>query len=65
MRIATVVNIARALEELAAAKVWTIGLAAEASDVYADVDRTLPTALVLGAEDPDCDGWYATAAIDW
>ncbi len=29
---------------------WTIGLAAEASDVYTDVDWTLPTALVLGAE---------------
>ena len=49
-RIATVVNIARALEELAAANVWTIGLAAEASDAYTDVDWTLPTALVLGAE---------------
>jgi 23S rRNA (guanosine2251-2'-O)-methyltransferase len=49
-RIATVVNIARALEELAAANVWTVGLAAEAPDVYTDVDWTLPTALVLGAE---------------
>jgi 23S rRNA (guanosine2251-2'-O)-methyltransferase len=49
-RIATVVNIARALEELSEANVWSIGLAGDASDVYTDVDWTLPTALVLGAE---------------
>jgi len=49
-RIATVVNIARAIEELKALDVWTIGLAAAASDSYETVDLTLPTALVLGAE---------------
>jgi 23S rRNA (guanosine2251-2'-O)-methyltransferase len=49
-RIATVVNIARALEELSEANVWSVGLAGDASDVYSDVDWTLPTALVLGAE---------------
>jgi 23S rRNA (guanosine2251-2'-O)-methyltransferase len=49
-RIATVVNIARALEELSEANVWSIGLADDASDLYTDVDWTLPTALVLGAE---------------
>jgi len=49
-RIATVVNIARALEELSDANVWSVGLAGEASDLYTDVDWTLPTALVLGAE---------------
>jgi 23S rRNA (guanosine2251-2'-O)-methyltransferase len=49
-RIATVVNIARAIEELKAANVWTIGLAGEARDVYTDVDWTLPSAIVLGAE---------------
>jgi 23S rRNA (guanosine2251-2'-O)-methyltransferase len=50
VRIATVVNIARAVEELKAANVWTIGLAADAPDPYTDVDWTLPSAVVLGAE---------------
>ena len=50
VRIATVVNIARALEELKAANVWTIGLAGDAPDRYTDVDWTLPSAVVLGAE---------------
>jgi 23S rRNA (guanosine2251-2'-O)-methyltransferase len=47
---ATVVNIARTLEELKEANVWTIGLAGEASDPYDIVDYTLPTAIVLGSE---------------
>jgi 23S rRNA (guanosine2251-2'-O)-methyltransferase len=50
VRIATVVNIARAVEELTAAGVWTIGLAADAADRYDQLDLTLPTAIVLGAE---------------
>jgi 23S rRNA (guanosine2251-2'-O)-methyltransferase len=50
VRIATVVNIARALEELTELGVWTIGFAAEAEDPYDAVDYKLPTALVLGAE---------------
>lgn len=50
VRIATVVNIARAIEELKAAHVWTVGLAGEAPEPYDAVDFTLPTALVLGAE---------------
>ena len=49
-RIATVVNIARAVDELKAAHVWTIGLAGDAGEAYTDVDWTLPSALVLGAE---------------
>jgi 23S rRNA (guanosine2251-2'-O)-methyltransferase len=49
-RIASVVNIARAIEELKAANVWTIGLTADAPDVYSDLDLTLPTAIVLGSE---------------
>ena len=49
-RIATVVNIARAIEELKAANVWTIGLAGDAPDLYTDVDWTAPSAIVLGAE---------------
>lgn len=50
VKIAEVVNIARAVEELKDAGVWTVGLAAEAAESYASVDLTLPTALVLGAE---------------
>jgi 23S rRNA (guanosine2251-2'-O)-methyltransferase len=49
-RIATVVNIARAIEELKDANVWTIGLAGDAPDLHTDVDWTLPSAIVLGAE---------------
>jgi 23S rRNA (guanosine2251-2'-O)-methyltransferase len=49
-RIATVVNIARAVEELKSANVWTVGLAADGAEDYTDVDWTLASALVLGAE---------------
>jgi 23S rRNA (guanosine2251-2'-O)-methyltransferase len=50
VRIAEVVNIARALEELKALGVWTVGLAGDASKLLTDIDLTLPTAIVLGAE---------------
>jgi 23S rRNA (guanosine2251-2'-O)-methyltransferase len=50
VRLATVVNIARALEELRDAGVWTVGLAGDAPLRYDEVDLTLPTALVVGAE---------------
>jgi 23S rRNA (guanosine2251-2'-O)-methyltransferase len=50
VRIATVVNIARAIDELKALNVWTIGLDAGASDAYDQVDYRLPTAFVVGAE---------------
>jgi 23S rRNA (guanosine2251-2'-O)-methyltransferase len=50
VRIASVVNIARAIEELKAANVWTIGLVADAPESYSDLDLTMPTALVLGGE---------------
>jgi 23S rRNA (guanosine2251-2'-O)-methyltransferase len=50
VKVAEVVNIARTLEELKAAGVWTVGLAAEASRRYDEIDYTLPTALVVGAE---------------
>ena len=50
VRIATVVNIARAVEELKDRQVWTIGLAGDGDTVYSDVDLTLPSAIVLGAE---------------
>jgi len=50
VKVATVVNIARAIEELETLGVWTIGLADEATDRYDQIDLTLPTAVVLGAE---------------
>jgi 23S rRNA (guanosine2251-2'-O)-methyltransferase len=50
VRIAEVVNIARALEHLKAAGVWTVGLAGDAPQTYDAVDYSLPTALVVGAE---------------
>lgn len=50
VKVARVVNIARAVEELKAAGVWTVGLDSGAARRYDEVDLTLPTALVLGAE---------------
>jgi 23S rRNA (guanosine2251-2'-O)-methyltransferase len=50
VRIAEVVNIARALETLKEAGVWTVGLAGDAPKCYTDIDLTLPTALIVGAE---------------
>src|SRR5205085_2292543 len=50
VRVADVVNIARALEELKEAGVWTVGLAGDAKKRYDQIDYTLPTALVVGAE---------------
>ena len=50
VRIAEVVNIARAVEELKEAGVWTVGLDGNADTSYDAVDYTLPTAIVLGAE---------------
>ncbi len=50
VKIAEVVNIARAVEELKEAGVWTIGLAGEGPESYETLDFTLPTAIVVGAE---------------
>jgi 23S rRNA (guanosine2251-2'-O)-methyltransferase len=50
VRIAEVVNIARAVEELKAAGVWTVGLSGEASTPYDAIDFTVPSAVVVGAE---------------
>jgi 23S rRNA (guanosine2251-2'-O)-methyltransferase len=50
VRIAEVVNIARALEALKEAGVWTVGLAAEAGTPYDAIDFTVPSAIVLGGE---------------
>jgi 23S rRNA (guanosine2251-2'-O)-methyltransferase len=48
--VADVVNIARAVEDLKAAGVWTVGLDADAETHYDGIDLTLPTAIVVGAE---------------
>jgi len=50
MKIAEVVNIARAIEELKALGVWSVGLAGDGPQRYDEVDLTVATALVLGAE---------------
>ena len=50
VKIAEVVNIARALEDLKQAGVWTVGLAGDAPKRYDEIDLTLPTAVVVGAE---------------
>lgn len=48
--VAPVVNLARALEELKTAGVWTVGLDAGAGRTLFEVDLRLPVALVVGAE---------------
>ena len=50
VKIAEVVNIARAVEELKESGVWTVGLAGEGPESYDAIDFTLPSAIVLGAE---------------
>lgn len=50
VRIATEVNIARAIDALKALGVWTVGLVGDATERYDDIDYTLPTGIVLGAE---------------
>ncbi len=50
VRIATEVNIGRAIGELKELGVWSIGLAGDAPEKYDEIDLTLPTAIVLGAE---------------
>ena len=48
--LAPVVNLPRALAELKAAGVWTIGLEAEAEQSLYDLDLRLPSAIVIGGE---------------
>jgi 23S rRNA (guanosine2251-2'-O)-methyltransferase len=50
VKVADVVNIARSLEALKEAGVWTVGLAGESATRYDEIDYTLPTALVVGSE---------------
>ena len=50
VKVADVVNIARAVEELKDRGVWTVGLAGESDKYIEDIDLTVPVAFVLGAE---------------
>ena len=50
VKIAEVVNIARAIEILKDAGVWTVGLTGDAPKRYDEIDLTQPTAVVVGAE---------------
>ncbi len=50
VKIATVVNVARAVEELKDLRVWAVGLSADAPRSCYEMDFTEPTAVVLGAE---------------
>jgi 23S rRNA (guanosine2251-2'-O)-methyltransferase len=50
VKVATVVNVARTIDELKALNVWTVGLDDEAPESYDSVDYTAPTAFVVGAE---------------
>lgn len=50
VKVANVVNIARAVGELKDLGVWTVGLDAGGPSSYDRIDFTVPTAIVLGAE---------------
>ena len=50
VKIAEVVNIARAIEAMKTAGVWTVGLAADGAAPYDRIDLTVPTAIVVGGE---------------
>ena len=52
VKIAEVVNIARAVAMLKDAGVWTVGLASDGPTRYDQIDYSLPTAVVLGGEGP-------------
>ena len=50
VKIAQVVNIARAIDELKQIGVWTVGLADDADVMYDAIDFSVPSAIVVGAE---------------
>ena len=50
VKVAQVVNIARAIDELKALGVWSVGLAGDADASYDTIDLAGPSAVVLGAE---------------
>jgi 23S rRNA (guanosine2251-2'-O)-methyltransferase len=49
-KIARVTNVARAVEDLKEAGVWTVALAAEGEEDIAAIDLTSPIAIVMGSE---------------
>ena len=50
VKIAQVVNIARAIDELKDLGVWSVGLADDAETMYDAIDFSVPSAVVVGAE---------------
>jgi 23S rRNA (guanosine2251-2'-O)-methyltransferase len=50
IKIAQVVNIARAIDELKEHGVWTVGFADDADAMYDAIDFSVPSAIVVGAE---------------
>ena len=46
----SVVNLSRAIEELKAAGIWTVGLDSAAEQSIYSIDLRVPVALVIGAE---------------
>jgi 23S rRNA (guanosine2251-2'-O)-methyltransferase len=48
--LARVTNLARAIDQMKEAGIWTVALAAEAEKELGEVDLAAPTALVLGSE---------------
>lgn len=50
VKIAQVVNIARAMDELKEVGVWTVGFADDADTNYDAIDFSVPSAIVVGAE---------------
>jgi 23S rRNA (guanosine2251-2'-O)-methyltransferase len=50
VKIAQVVNIARAIDQLKEIGVWTVGLADDAAMSYDAIDFAMPSAIVVGAE---------------
>jgi 23S rRNA (guanosine2251-2'-O)-methyltransferase len=50
VKIAQVVNIARALDELKDSGIWTVGLADDGATNYDEIDFLMPSAIVVGAE---------------
>ena len=50
VRMASVVNVSRAITELKQLGVWTVGLDADVETPYYELDLAQPTALIVGAE---------------
>jgi 23S rRNA (guanosine2251-2'-O)-methyltransferase len=49
-RIARVTNLARAIDQMKEAGIWTVALAADGDRTLSDIDLKTPTALVMGSE---------------